>query len=122
MDSPTLVTSLLSSTRELESIPAPWRFHTYGGQATSPHFAFDARPGARIWGTDSAAFVFSADADASVTAYPNKNRAFSGPEELDSLNPTLRGPAAFLASFTKGYLTRCESRPLRMKRFTSAVQ
>ncbi len=121
-DSPTLVTALLSSTSEVKSIPEPWRFHTYGGEATSPHFTLDARPSARAWGTDSAAFVFSADADASVTAYPNKNRAFSGPEELDAINPTLRGPAAFLASFTKGYLTRCESRPLRMTRFTSAVQ
>ena len=120
-DSPTLVTALLSSTSEVKSIPDPWRFHTYGGQSTSPHFALDARPSARVWGTDSAAFVFSADADASVTAYTNKNRAFSGPEELDSLNPSLRGPAAFLASFTKGYLTRCESRPLRMTRMTSAV-
>ena len=121
-DSPTLVTALLSSTAEVKSIPEPWRFHTYGGQATSPHFSLDARPSARVWGTDSAAFVFSADADASVTAQANKNRAFSGPEELDSLNPSLRGPAAFLASFTKGYLTRCESRPLRMTRMTSAVR
>lgn len=120
-DSPTLVTALLSSTTEVKSIPEAWRFHTYGGEATSPHFALDARPSARVWGTDSAAFVFSADADASVTAYANKNRAFSGPEELETVNATLRGPAAFLASFTKGYLTRCESRPLRMTRMT-AVQ
>ena len=115
MDSPTLVTALLSSTRELESIPEPWRFHTYGGQTTSPHFAFDARPGARVWGTDSAAFVFSADPDATVTAYENKNRAFSGPSELEAINPSLRGPAAFLASFAKGYLGRCEGQArLRM--------
>jgi hypothetical protein len=123
MDSPTLVTSLLSSTRELRSIPAPWRFHTYGGQATSPHFAFDARPGARIWGTDSAAFVFSADPDASVTAYENKNRAFSGAAELETINPSLRGPAAFLASFAKGYLGRCENQArLRMNRSTTATR
>ena len=57
-----------------------------------------------------------------MTAQPNKNRAFSGPEELDSLNPSLRGPAAFLASFVKGYLTRCESHPLRMTRMTTAVR
>lgn len=115
MDSPTLVTSLLSSTRELRSIPEAWRFHTFGGQATSPYFAFDARPNARVWGTDSAAFVFSADADASVTAYENKNRAFSGPSEMDTLNPSLRGPAAFLGSFVKGYLARCENQAkLRM--------
>ena len=123
MDSPTLVTALLSSTRELASIPAPWRFHTYGGQATSPHFAFDARPSARVWGTDSAAFVFSADADASVTAYENKNRAFSGPSELEAINPSLRGPAAFLASFAKGYLGRCEGQArLRMSRPATAVR
>lgn len=123
MDSPTLVTALLSSTRELASIPEPWRFHTYGGQATSPHFVFDARPSARVWGTDSAAFVFSADADASVTAYENKNRAFSGPSELETINPSLRGPAAFLASFAKGYLGRCESQArLRISRPATAVR
>lgn len=123
MDSPTLVMSLLSSTHELRSIPAPWRFHTYGGQATSPHFTFDARPGARVWGTDSAAFVFSADPDASVTAYENKNRAFSGASELETINPSLRGPAAFLASFAKGYLGRCENQArLRMKRSTTAAR
>jgi hypothetical protein len=115
MDSPALVTALLSSTRELRSIPDAWRFHTFGGQATSPHFMFDAQPLARVWGTDSAAFVFSADADASVTAYENKNRAFSGPAEMDTLNASLRGPAAFLGSFVKGYLTRCEGQAkLRM--------
>jgi hypothetical protein len=61
-----------------------------------------------VWGTDSAAFVFSASDDGSVTAYENKNRQFSDATELDTLNPSLRGPAAFLASFTKGYLLRCE--------------
>ena len=109
MDSPTLVTALVSSTREMRSIPAAWRFHTYGGQATSPYFTFDAKPSARVWGTDSAAFVFSADADRSVTAYENKNRQFSDASELDTLNPSLRGPAAFLGSFVKGYLARCET-------------
>ena len=109
MDSPTLMTALLSSTRELRTIPDAWRFHTFGGQATSAHFAFDAKPAAHVWGTDSAAFVFSADADGAVTAYENKNRQFSDATELDTLNPSLHGPAAFLASFVKGYLLRCES-------------
>jgi hypothetical protein len=109
-DSPTLVTALLSATKELRSIPSAWRFHTFGGQATSPHFAFAARPTARIWGTDSAAFVFSADADGNVSAYENKNRSFSDVGEIDSMNPSLRGPAAFLSSFVRGYLMRCEGR------------
>jgi hypothetical protein len=108
-DSPSIVTALLSSTRELKSIPSRWRFHTYGGQVTSPHFAFDVRPGAPVWGTDSAAFVFSVDPAARVTTYENKNRPFSGAADLDELNPSLRGPAAFLASFVKGYLLRCEA-------------
>jgi hypothetical protein len=108
MDSPSIVTALLSSTRGMKSIPGPWRFHTYGGQATSPHFALDARQTAQVFGTDSAAFVFSADADGTFTAFENKNRGFSGPSELGELNPTLRGPAAFLASMAKGYLGRCE--------------
>jgi hypothetical protein len=106
-DAPTLVTALLSETRELQSIPAPWRFHTYGGQATSAAFALDGSPGARVWGTDSAAFVFSADGEGRVTAYENKNRPFSEVAELETMNPRLRGPAAFLASFVKGYLLRC---------------
>ena len=109
-DSPTIVTALVSSTKELRSIPSAWRFHTFGGQATSPHFAFAARPEARIWGTDSAAFVFSADADGNVSTYENKNRSFSDIRELDAMNPSLRGPAAFLSSFVKGYLLRCEGR------------
>jgi hypothetical protein len=119
-DSPTLVTSLLSATHEMESIPAEWRFHTFGGEATSPDFSLDASPNARIWGTDSAAFVFSADAGGHVTAYENKNRFFDGPADLDTLNPSLRGPAALLASFVKGYLTRCE--PQAKLRMTTAVR
>jgi phosphoglycerol transferase MdoB-like AlkP superfamily enzyme len=109
MDSPTLVTALLSATPAVRTIPEPWRFHTFGGQTTSPDFGFDARPRARVWGTDSAAFVFSVDPDGSVIAYENKNRAFSGPDELDQLNPSLRGPAAFLSTFVKGYMSRCET-------------
>jgi hypothetical protein len=114
-DTPTLVTSLLSATHELRSIPEPWRFHTFGGQATSPDFAFDASSAAQVWGTDSAAFVFSADQAGQVTAYENKNRSFSAVAELDAMNHSLRGPAALLSSFVKGYLLRCQSRAaLRM--------
>jgi hypothetical protein len=60
-----------------------------------------------VWGTDSAAFVFSADSEGRVTAYENKNRPFSEVAELETMNPRLRGPAAFLTSFVKGYLLRC---------------
>ena len=122
MDSPTLVTALLSSTRELTQHPRRVALPHLRRSGTSPHFAFDTRPSARVWGTDSAAFVFSVDADATVKAYENKNRAFSGPSELDTLNPSLVGPAAFLSSFAKGYLGRCESQArLRMARATTAT-
>lgn len=109
-DSPSLVTALVSATNGMLAIPAAWRFHTYGGQATSPDFEFAARPAARIWGTDSAAFVFSADAEGTVVAQENKNRSFSNVSELEAMNPSLRGPAALLSSFVKGYLLRCEGR------------
>ncbi len=108
-DSPTMVTSLLKSTRELRSIPAPWRFHTFGGQMTSPHFGFDANPNARIWGTNAGAMVFVVDAEGTATQYEPMSRGFSALSQLDNINPHLRAPAAFLASFTKGYLKRCES-------------
>jgi hypothetical protein len=120
MDSPALVTALLSSTRELRGIPAAWRFHTYGGQATSPRFAFVALT--RVWGTDSAAFVFGVDAAGAVTAQSEKNHAFSDASELDTLNPSLRGPAAFLASFTRGYLGRCEHVAGARLRMTTPVR
>jgi hypothetical protein len=122
MDSPTFVTALLSSTHELRSIPDAWRFHTFGGQATSPSFVADR---ARVWGTDSAAFVFSVDAEARVTVQPAKNHAFSDARELDTLDPSLRGPAAFLGSFSKGYLGRCEHSAgprLRMAESRSAIR
>lgn len=107
-DSPRLLASLLSSTHGFRSIPESWRFHTLGGQALSPHFAFAARPTARIWGTDSAAYIFSADADGNVSPYEKKNSFFNTADDLDAINPSLRGPAAFLSSFAKGYLRRCE--------------
>ena len=102
-DSPTLVTALLSS--RLGAIAPPWRFHTYGGQATSPSFALGA---ARLWGTDSAAFVFSVDDASVVTILPPKNNMFTGARDLATLNETLRGPAAVVGSFVRGYLRRCE--------------
>jgi hypothetical protein len=107
-DAPSLVTALVSATHEIRSIPPPWRFHTYGGQATSPHFGLS--PAARIWGTDSAAFVFTVDGEGAVSAQVNKNRSFSNVGELDAMNATLRGPAALVSSFVKGYLLHCESR------------
>ncbi|MDB4943554.1 MAG: sulfatase [Labilithrix sp.] len=108
-DAPSLVTALLARSPQLRGIPAPWRFQTYGGQATSPSFAFAARPAARLWGTDSAAFVFWADGAGEVETFASKNRMFDDSDAL-TLNPSLRGPAAVLSSFTKGYLRRCESR------------
>ncbi|MDB4936982.1 MAG: sulfatase [Labilithrix sp.] len=124
MDSPSLVTALLSSTHELRSIPDAWRFHTYGGQATSPSFALGSVGAgrARVWGTDSAAFVFSVDGDGTVTAQSEKNHAFSGAAELDTLNASLRGPAAFLGSFAKGYLGRCEHAAMAKLRMPTAIR
>ncbi len=52
--------------------------------------------------------MFSADGEGVVSTYENKNRSFSNIGELDAMNPSLRGPAAFLSSFVKGYLLRCE--------------
>ncbi|MBX3189438.1 MAG: LTA synthase family protein [Labilithrix sp.] len=107
-DSPSLVMSLLSATAQVERIPPEWRFHTFGGQATSPHFSLPARPEARVWGTDSASFVFSVDDALAITVDDARNRTFSDVSEFDTMNATLRGPAAFLSSFVKGYLLRCE--------------
>lgn len=114
-DSPTMMTSLLKSTREMRSIPAAWRYHTFGAQITSPDFRFDGNPAARIWGTNAGAMPFVVDAEGTATQYEPMSRGFSAASQLDTMNPHLRGPSAFLASFTKGYLRRCEQQAkLRM--------
>lgn len=115
-DSPTLVTTLVSAAPQMRRIPAAWRWHTLGGQATSHDFAIDGKPEARAWGTDADAFVFTVTADGVVSDSGKKNEAFSDPSQFDSMNPLLRGPAAFLSSFTKGFVAHCEQdTKLRMK-------
>jgi hypothetical protein len=107
-DSPRLVTALVSASAQMRRIPPAWRFHTYGGQATSAHFALLGRPDARVWGTDASAYVFSIDGKGVVTDDEIKNATYSDVSQFDTMNPLLRGPAAFLSSFIKGYLRRCE--------------
>ena len=116
-DSPTLVSALVSATPQMQRIPAEWRFHTFGGQATSAHFGLQGRPDARVWGTDASAFVFTVDSKGSVHDDEIRNATFADVSQFDSMNMLLRGPSAFLSSFTKGYLRRCERDvALRMKR------
>lgn len=115
-DSPTLVTSLVSATPQMRRIPAEWRYHTLGGQATSHDFAIDGMPEARAWGTDADALVFTVTAEGVVSDSGKKNESFSEPSQFESMNPLLRGPAAFLSTFTKGFVAHCEpSTKLRMK-------
>ena len=109
-DVPTLLLALLSHAPGLMALAAEWRWHTIGGERTSPYFE-PPKPEVDVIGINSVAELFGTDAhDQQLLSF--EQAAFVQDEkEIYSASPSLLPVAATLSRFLNGYATVCRAQP-----------
>jgi hypothetical protein len=105
-DIPRLLLALLGSWHELAKLPAPWRWHSLGGQRLSPHFRLDAEPEAMVFGVgaDSRLFAF----DRARTVLPLRQGLTNGIDSKDDIARSALAPvASWLSSWMRTHASAC---------------
>jgi len=104
-DLPSLLLALVSESAPLRALPAEARWHTIGGQATSPHYRSVTGRGV-IHGIDAHGFVFDVDAEGVVQTGEIRMESLRGPADIAEAGPHNRGEIAFLGSFLRAQANR----------------
>lgn len=104
-DLPSLLLALVSESAPLQALPAEARWHTLGGQATSPHYRSVTGRGV-IHGIDAHGFVFDVDAEGVVHTGEIRMESLRGPADVAEAGPHNRGEIAFLGSFLRAQANR----------------
>lgn len=104
-----MMLALLTHAPELSGLAADKRWHTLGGQRTSPHFRADSLGRPPAWGINSIRQVFMVDSDGSVPT----NGELSLPVIGDPAQaaPSLDPIAALLSAFLDNYDPHCRLVP-----------
>lgn len=107
-DVPFFVLTLLSRSPGVRAIPAERRWHTLGGERTSPYFV-SLTPEAKIIGIDSIADLYG-ESDAEESLLPPEKASFvSHPSEITTSSPSLIPVAAAMKTYLTGYVAKCGS-------------
>jgi hypothetical protein len=107
-DVPRMLLALLSESRELRGLASDWRWHTLGGQATSPHFHVSSLPSALLLGIDAGARLFAVGRDGNpIPDFLEPAWHITHPQRTLSVTPTLHPIAALWSAFSSGYGSGC---------------
>ena len=107
-DVPFLVLTLLARSPGVRAIPPERRWHTLGGERTSPYFV-SLRPEAKVIGIDSVADLYGEN-DAEESQLPPEKASFvSKPSEITTSSPSLTPVAAAMKTYLTGYVAKCGS-------------
>jgi hypothetical protein len=105
-DTPLLLLTLLAHAPGMQALPPASRWHTLGGERTSPFFKAP-RDDAKIVGIDCLSNFFAAD-DRGQMVMPRETATFlTSPSEIYTMSPTLLPVAATLSQFFNGYAASC---------------
>jgi hypothetical protein len=105
-DLPALVLGLLSQSRELSSLPKSQRWHTLGGQSTSPSFESPTGQG-QVFGIDAHAQLFDVGANGRTHATGIVMDTLRTGDDLRNASPMNRPMLAFWGSFLRGFGAAC---------------
>lgn len=109
-DAPFFLLALLSRSPGMRAVPPEARWHTLGGERTSPYFV-SLRPEAKIIGIDSIAGLYGEN-DAEESLLPPEKASFvSDPGEITTSSPSLVPVAATMKTYLTGYVAKCGSDP-----------
>lgn len=105
-DVPFFVLTLLSHAPGVRAIAPELRWHTFGGERTSPYFV-SLKPEAKVLGIDSVA-EFYGENDAEQSLLPPEKATFvSRPSEITTSSPSLQPVAATMQAYLNGYVAKC---------------
>ena len=110
-DVPTLLLTLLSHGPGMRAIPPARRWHTFGGERTSPFFV-PPRPEVKILGIDCVAELFGTDDQDRSLLAPEKASFVRHERDLYTSSPTLIPVAATFSRFLNGYAATCGHFPM----------
>lgn len=111
-DVPALVLALLASSRPLAALAPSARWHTLGGQATSPSFAPPVGDGA-LFGVDAHARLFTVGPRGDTRPTGIATDTLRAREDVLSPRPHDKAMLAFLGAFLRGYGAKCPLPPPR---------
>ncbi|MCW5809383.1 MAG: sulfatase-like hydrolase/transferase [Labilithrix sp.] len=107
-DVPLFVLTLLSHAPGMRALPPERRWHTLGGERTSPYWRAPAD--AHAIGIDAVANFYGVDDDARSLLPAEKASFVRDASEITTSCPSLRPVAAALSTFLRGHVARCNDR------------
>jgi hypothetical protein len=106
-DVPTLLLALLERAPLVRALPTAARWHSMGGQATSPWFVPPGPPGSAIYGIHAATALYFVDRAGRATGPDEPATLVATPERARAVTPSLR-PAAVTLGTLLGERHGCE--------------
>ena len=105
-DVPFFVLTLLSHAPGVRGLEQERRWHTFGGERTSPYFV-SLKPEAKILGIDSVAEFYGENDEEESLFPPEKATFVSKPSEITTSSPSLQPVAATMQAYLNGYVAKC---------------
>lgn len=104
-DVPAMVLALLSASAPFASLRHEQRWHTLGGQRTSPHYRLEPLGGGAVWGIDAENRLFTVGLDGTPRLSSERCGAWSEGQEPTA--PSLEPVAGLLGAFLRGFDAPC---------------
>ncbi len=106
-DLPTIVLALLSHATPLKALPESKRWHTMGGQRTSPDWALLSRPGAAVAGLNSLGELFVFDPAGTPLGPEIAVGSIATPDDIKKDESEVLPSAALFGHFLRGWGKTC---------------
>lgn len=106
-DIATLTLALLDAAAPLAALSPTARWHTLGGQRTSPHWSAPARPGAAVIGMNAIGEFFASDPSGEALGPVVPVDTIASPEDIGRDHTEVRPTAAVFGRFLGDWAKRC---------------
>lgn len=106
-DLATLLLSVLSASEPVRKLPPAARWHTLGGQRTSPHWSAPTRQGAAILGLDAIGEFFSVAPNGETLGPIVPVETIASPADITRDQTEVRPTAAVFSRFLRDWARRC---------------
>ncbi len=106
-DVPLLLLTLLAHAPGMKAMPTASRWHTLGGERTSPYFV-PPREDVKVLGVNCVASLFGTDAQDHSLLPPETSSFVNDESEIYTSSPSLIPIAATFSRFLNGYAARCQ--------------
>ena len=106
-DLATLLLAIASASAPVRALPPAARWHTLGGQRTSPHWSSPTRPGATIHGLDAIGEFFAVAPSGDPLGPIVPVETISSPADITNDHTEVRPTAAVFSHFLRDWAQRC---------------